>query len=457
MLPWTHLHVWPTGAVYPCCTAPLDKPMANLKDSSLKEVWNCLGLKKIRKNMLADRKSPECKRCYELEKVGMESQRLKSNAAFQNNWKTVRTTKKDGRVPKLNLKYMDIRFSNVCNFRCRTCGPQLSSGWYKDASHLSNDPMVDATAMNPLSGLREAKNSKAIWSQIERLYEKFGPPEIWKNLEDNYDRFGDQAILRPTPEPKDLWSQIEPLIPRLEEIYFAGGEPLLMEEHYKTLEILIKNRLWKMRLGYNTNFSNLIFKEHDVIKMWQNFEHVYVGASLDAMEARGEYMRKGQNWEQIVLNRKRLMKEAPHVHFTVAATLSVMNSLHLPDFHKRWVEEGLIPIDGININLLTFPAYFRLQVLPQSLKEKVVEKYRRHITDFIKPFGEKGLEPAKHFQSAVDFILSQDLSSELKTFRDQTKKLDLLRGEDFAKTFPELKTLVQKSLAANSQALTAHP
>jgi sulfatase maturation enzyme AslB (radical SAM superfamily) len=140
----------------------------------------------------------------------------------------------------------------------------------------------------------------------------------------------------------DIEQQMQEHIPYLEQVYFAGGEPLIMKEHYTLLEKLIDAGKTDVRIQYNTNFSELRFKDKHVFEYWKHFKNVSVGASLDASGARAELMRKGTDWQQTVDNRQRMMEEVPHVDFYVSATVSTMNVLHVLDFHKAWTELGLI-------------------------------------------------------------------------------------------------------------------
>ena len=79
-----------------------------------------------------------------------------------------------------------------------------------------------------------------------------------------------------------------------------------MEEHYRILKKLDERKMYHVRLKYNTNFSQMVFKKLDVMEIWNRFESVKIGASLDGMGKRGEYLRKGQSWEQVEENRKRI-------------------------------------------------------------------------------------------------------------------------------------------------------
>jgi sulfatase maturation enzyme AslB (radical SAM superfamily) len=85
-----------------------------------------------------------------------------------------------------------------------------------------------------------------------------------------------------------MWEQMQEHIPYLEQIYFAGGEPLIMEEHYRILKELVKREMFNVKLIYNTNFSRLNLKDEDVLDYWKLFNNVSIGASLDAMGPRAE-------------------------------------------------------------------------------------------------------------------------------------------------------------------------
>jgi radical SAM protein with 4Fe4S-binding SPASM domain len=392
MLPWVHLHVWPEGKTYPCCVADGEHPIGDLRSSTLEEIWNGEPMRRLRRNMLDDQPSPECHRCYELERAGINSHRTHKRELFLHHFPVVESTRADGSVEPMALRYLDIRFSNLCNLRCRSCGVGFSSAWAADDQLLSPGG--------------------------------------------NYPK-----VIRPTADPESMWRQLEPLIPGLEEIYFAGGEPILMEEHYRILRLLIDRGSVHVRLRYNTNFAQLTYKNHDVIELWKQFPDINVGASLDGMEARGEYLRKGLVWSDVVANRQRLLREAPHVGFDISFTLSLMNALHLPDFHRAWVEAGLVDGQSIFLNLLTSPNHYRVQALPSHLKARVREKFRRHIDDFL-PRHEGHRHAAKQFEAALCFMDEQDLSPELETFRDLTRRLDAIRGERFEEVFPELREIM---------------
>ena len=86
----------------------------------------------------------------------------------------------------------------------------------------------------------------------------------------------------------DMWNQMQEHIPHLEQIYWAGGEPLIMKEHWKVLDELVKREMFHVRLIYNTNFTHTDLKGRSVFEYWKQFDSVAVGASLDDQGPRAD-------------------------------------------------------------------------------------------------------------------------------------------------------------------------
>lgn len=390
--PWIHLHVWPNGSAYPCCMTPPSFIAGNIEKNSIQEIANSELMKSIRNDMLQDKPAESCQRCYELEKSGSGSLRTYFQNHFsQHNIKAFETNF-DGSIEKLRMAYVDIRFSNVCNFKCRTCGLALSSGWYEDDRALkphSNEP-------------------------------KF------------------QKVIDKAP---DLWQQFESFIDDVEEINFVGGEPMFTDEHWKILEELDRRGKYNVRLTYNTNFSTFHYKNYDAIEFWKKFKNVEVKASLDGAHERGEYIRKGLRWDKVVENRKRMLKEAPHIKFQINCTVSNMNVWHILDFHKEWVAQGLIePID-MTLSLLLFPEYYRIQALPLNYKYKVKKKIEDYLV-FLdeQPYASRLHYFKKRVEAIVTFMFAENREHQWKEFLNENGKLDELRKEKLAEKFNEFET-----------------
>jgi radical SAM protein with 4Fe4S-binding SPASM domain len=397
MLPWVHMHAFPDGRAYPCCLSDYWHPVGDLRKNTMEEVWNQDAYKIMRQNMLQDKSCKECTKCYEQEKNGFFSMRNDSNRNYGHLISEIDKTKEDGTHPEFKIRYWDVRFSNLCNFSCRSCGPIFSSNWYNDHVKLYN------------------RRPDVLGREMSRV---------------EYTAGDEDAMLE----------QMLPHIPYLEQVYFAGGEPLIMKEHYFMLEKLIEFGKTDIRVQYNTNFSELRYKDKHVFDYWKHFKNVSVGASLDASGARAELMRRGTDWAQVEKNRERMMREVPHVDFYVSATLSVMNVLHILSFHREWVKLGLIDAKDFNVNICQSPDWYRVDILTEKFKrEVVIPAYEEHIA-WLEPL-DKLQRATNGFKSALNFISANNRSDLLPQFREEVAKLDKIRSENFWTTFPELLNL----------------
>jgi radical SAM protein with 4Fe4S-binding SPASM domain len=397
MLPWVHMHAFPDGRAYPCCLADYWHPVGDLRKDTMEQVWNQDKYKQLRVNMLAGESSRECSKCYEQESAGFFSMRNDSNRNYGHHIAEVDQTLEDGTHPEFKIRYWDVRFSNLCNFRCRSCGPIFSSNWYND--HV-------------------------------KIYGK-KPDVLGRDM---------ARIEHTTGNEDDMIAQMMPHLPYLEQVYFAGGEPLIMKEHYFMLEQLVELEKTDIRLIYNTNFSELRYKDKHVFDYWKKFKSISVGASLDASHLRGELMRKGQDWEQTVDNRRRMMAEVPHVDFYISATVSAMNALHVMDFHREWVELGLIQPQDFNVNICQSPEWYRIDIFPEQFKRDIIiPAIEKHIA-WLEPL-DKLNRATNGFKSMLNLMMGQDNSQHLPRFITEIAVLDAARSENFWEIFPELTQL----------------
>ena len=393
MMPWLHLHAFPDGRAYPCCFALDQYPVGDLNKDSMETVFNSKDMKKMRLNMLDDKPSRQCTKCYDQEKSGFFSLRLSSNKHFGHNIGMVDNTNEDGSADCI-IKYWDIRFSNLCNMACRSCGTWFSSNWYEDHKKLTGKPPDHAKIM------RVGRTADDIWEQMLKQFD------------------------------------------HVEQFYFAGGEPLIMEEHYRILKELDKRKMYHVRLIYNTNFSKLKFKDLDVLELWNKFDSVSVGASLDAEGKRGEFMRKGTVWKDTVANRKKMLEICPQVDFYISSTVGLINALHIVDFHRNWTDQGLLKPQDFNFNLLQYPFWQRIDLLPNAYKQKVKEKYEKHL-EWLRP-QDHLTRATKGFESGLDYMMRRDNFTHFYKFKEGMQKLDAIRNENILEVFPELEELYGK-------------
>jgi MoaA/NifB/PqqE/SkfB family radical SAM enzyme len=394
MLPWIHLHAYPNGDAWPCCQADMSAgSLGSTKQDTLETIWNNQRMRTLRQNMLEDVHDNLCNRCYEQEASGMFSGRRSANKHHGHNIELVDKTLQDGTVADFELSYWDIRFSNLCNLSCRSCGHIFSSSWYKDQIALA--------------GPQYAKEHSAL------------------NYAGRYET--------------DIWEQLLEHIDYVEQIYFAGGEPLMMEEHYLILEELERRGKFDVRLIYNTNFTHVKLKDRLVFDYWKKFDSVAVGASLDAMGPRAEYIRKGTHWQTVEHNRKQMLEICPRVDFYISPTMSIMNALHLPDFHRDWVEKGLIKPQDLNVNILQDPPFYRVDIAPAQYKQRIQDKIEKHL-EWLTPL-DKLNRAAAGFKDTLTFMYKKDNTDLLSRFWERTESLDIIRNENIFDAIPEMEEM----------------
>lgn len=316
ILPWIHLHVSQNGRVSPCCNN--NRYLGNVEQKSIASIWNGNKFEELREQFLNDIPDKRCSHCYNIEASGKKSMRQISNQKYVNEVNRVETNNPEP-------IYLDIRFSNICNFKCKTCWHGNSSAWFEEGSK------------------RNASDERII-----------------KAFTNNFD---------------ELLNYLNDV----KEIYFAGGEPLIMEEHYQILEELEKRKLFNVELRYNTNFSNLNFKDKSILNIWKKFKKVHVSASIDAAFKLGEEIREGFSWTQFIDNRKRMLTNCPEVYFEIAPTISTLNIFNLSELHQELVNQKLIGINDIYLNFLERPQEYNLKSLTKEQKSKSQRIIQQHL------------------------------------------------------------------------------
>lgn len=388
MLPWTGINIEPNNRVRPCCEFKLS--LGDSAIDSLDTIWNSSAWKQLRKKMLAGQTIEACVECYKKESIGRDTLRLSANRLLIDQIDTVDLTRDDGHLDQFHLSYWDIRYNNLCNLACRSCGPNASSSWHQPAVRLGT---------------------------------------LYSNK---------PAILIAGRNDNDIFQQIIQHIDYVKQIYFAGGEPSMIDKFYDILELLDTHGRNNVRLVYNINMSRLNLKKRSLLDLWKKFPNVSIGASLDGEHQRGEYLRQGLVWNDVVENRRKMQDMCPHIDFWVSPTISILNVLHLPDFHRSWVEQKLIRPEDFNIQMLYDPAHLRIDCCPDIMKDKIRQAYTKHL-DWLVPKDPLG-RATFGFRSVLQYIKNNQ-SFNSSDFWHKIQQLDQIHNTDMIQCFPELNFL----------------
>ena len=453
ILPWVHLSTRPDGSMRVCCTANASsvgptndklhggmvgvlktdegKPN-NLNVSDFLSSWNSTYMKNVRLKMLAGEEPPSCTKCYREEEAGHNSKRMWETEYWRQRVdleQLLSNTDEDGSVPP-QLSYIDLRFGTKCQLACVMCSPHDSSGWIKDWQAIY--PQIQNKSLK----------ETAQWSNKGSIN---GSSYNWhKN--------------NPT-----FWKQFNEQIPNMQQLYFAGGESLIIEEHYEILEEAIRQGHAKnLELRYN---SNGVEWRDDLFKLWKEFKLVRFHYSVDSIGEMNSYIRYPSEWERThevfhILDKA----TSPNVEVTIACAVQALNVYYLPDFLKWKLSQNFKKVNmwplgagGINYHFVYHPPHLNVKVLPKWFKEKCRQKYEEFYP-WWEANWQKGVPEAKknyvtydmwrnasygldRLEGMLQFMESEDWSVRLPELKEYIDLIDNQRGLDFYNTFPEMKDI----------------
>ena len=424
-LPWIHLATRPNGDVRVCCTANAsgagktdDKEVGlvkqdginmNLRDHTIEEVWNSEQMRNTRLQMLNDEIPSSCKKCFEEEAKGIKSKR---------NWETevwneridvqeiVDQTQEDGTLP-VNIPYFDLRLGNLCNLKCIMCSPHDSSKWVKDWK-----------LQYPKYELIDLKQDQG-WDPSFDY--------VWYKKSSFLDSVKNQAH-------------------HIKELYFAGGEPLLIPEHYAILQFMINEGYAKdCILRYNSNATDI---SQRLLDMWEYFKEVKFNFSIDSVGEKNDYIRHPSKWDSIVSNMHLLDNTSDHITVNLACAVQLLNVHSLAELAQWKLDQNFkkinrAPYGGgiIGLHLVYLPSYLNVRVLPQDLKDQAadtISKFANSINthEFINSAYGK-----MRWLGLVDYMNSEDWSHKLPAAVQYLEICDKTRELNFRNTFKELRNI----------------
>jgi hypothetical protein len=439
VLPWIHFATRPNGDMRLCCSANAsgagndhtvglvkneEGTPANFGKETPMSAWNNSYMRSVRTTMLEGKIPSSCSKCFEEESRGVASKRVWETGSWIEDGidieELISQTSEDGTVPE-KLVYLDLRLGHTCNLKCVMCSPHDSSRWVSDHKKVF-----------PLFQHKELKEQMQ-WD-----------PKTF----DNY-----------WHENPDFWKEMYAQIPNLKQVYFAGGEPLMIKEHKQFLEEIIRQGYAdKILIRYNTN--GLLLDE-EIIDLWTKFKKVKVGFSIDDIGDRNWYIRYPSDWTTIEKNLHRLDNTPDNIHVSIATAIQILNVKTLPELAKWKIQQnfkkvnfgnvtGGIEAGGgiVNMHLLYIPTFLSIRCLPPEDKAEVRKLFGEfanwlHINyrqdqDFWKnnPYG------WKRWQAVLDFMDSEDHTDLLPAFKEYIERLDSLRKTDFSDIFPQLSHLI---------------
>jgi radical SAM protein with 4Fe4S-binding SPASM domain len=366
-LPWINLSTDVNGSLRPCCKFAQPEPyneyqLPNMKEGSLDILWNDQRFQNLRQAFLDGKKPKECQSCWDEEAAGINSFRVQ----FAKDKKINTSTMLFEPIVSSGPRAMDLKLNNVCNLKCRICGPQASSTFLKEYQEQFNITV---------EGSDYWISNKILGTSNEEVINK--------------------------------WA--EDLI----HLEITGGEPMASPENIKVLDLLIKSGNAKnitILLNTNGTLYNKKFLDHIL-----QFKEITMCISVDDLGPRLEYERYPTEWNTIQDNISKfleLRKNNSNLFLTLCPTVSIFNIYYLTDYLQWSKSLGIFTY----YNILHYPPSHSVKNLPDKLKEIVSERLTAKEFNIVKNF--------LHLSRDDDSLIKQFISKneELDKFRQQDFK-----------------------------------
>jgi hypothetical protein len=273
LAPWVHTYLSPLTERRMCCASR--EPAQNFRQYidtksgsnkyipiTLDEHWNSPHMMSVRSRMMAGETLPECEVCND-KLLNTDVYRTYFWQLFKHKYPDIwETTSTAGRTTMQPVSW-DYRFSNLCNFKCRTCGDMLSSSWETEQRQHN---MIEWT--DP--------NNNWMRPDVRSAITAFQDSQIEAEFADAVEQH------------------------RVEEVYWVGGEPLMYEQHWRYMKRIVElGDGPRVYARYNTNLSRVDYRGvnlyRDILSGLRDWQ---ICASLDGTGAIGEYIRTGLDYDR---------------------------------------------------------------------------------------------------------------------------------------------------------------
>jgi MoaA/NifB/PqqE/SkfB family radical SAM enzyme len=380
------------GGYRPCCNS---ESYFEFKDDtkSIKQAFESTSMDEIRSYMQEGKEHPACEVCYARER--------NNGLSFRHTYTVDKFKEFVDSDADEKIKYLDLRFDNVCNLACRMCDPS---------------------------------SSNQLYSAIEWYREKDKPlPDHWKGFK-NYKQ-KDQAVI--SNKRKDY---VIELLPNIEVLKVTGGEPFISKDFLEVLDHAIENDYAKnIRLLITTNGTKFV---KAVLQRLKHFKGVDMNVSVDGSDYVYDYVRYPFTWKK--WNERFLeflefadaneMYKNEYFRIRTSTVVTAYNWLNCPDLYihlKSYVEQfpwlekkNYIPRIDFNLNLRPKDSEMSAKWLPDSILDKGLELWKQTDCRQIKEF-EKYVTVAKQ-------IKSDDKNLYKEKLKYTTNTLDQQRNQSFA-------------------------
>jgi organic radical activating enzyme len=392
---------------------------------------NTLYKKRQRKEMLEGNKPKECGYCWNIEDNSSNFSDRVFKSSEQWSMPHFNEIKELNWRENFNPRYVEVSFSNTCNFKCAYCGPQYSSKWVEE--------------IEKYGGYKTSTN----YNNIEELELKKEMP--YKHSEHN-------------PYLEAFWEWWPNLYKDLHTFRITGGEPLLAKDTFKVLEYIQTN--WEqnpnLSLAINSNLGvpdNLIDKFIEIAEDLCNnnkIKELIIFTSVEAKDKQAEYVRFGLDYEKFWNNVDKILTKLPKVTINVMATFNALSVFtygdvieQIFDMKKKHANDVRYWISAIQLDTsyLRWPKHLSVKILEREHKELILESAKKAFYYATPEFNHENIGfsdvEVQKIKRIYDYSIAEDETFDVeqnrKDFVSFVDEYDERRGTNFILTFPELK------------------
>lgn len=393
-LPFCHLQVDNDGTVSPCCVSDLkyaraDGSQFDMATDTLSDVWASDHMRELRSALATGVRHHGCQNCWDMEAQGQDSHRLKMLRHTGNTeWSAGRVDPVHP-IPTATPEFISLRLGNVCNLKCRICGPGSSSKWVQE--------YLDTTGgeFDPDGRMRWFERRDAFWDDL---------------------RF---------------------LLPATREMMLTGGEPFLIGEQVDLLRECAEAGLaGGIHLQFHTNGT--VMTDEMLWHILPRYGKVTVIFSLDGTGRQFEYQRHGASWTEVDTNVRRCARawahpDGPRGDLCVNLTVSAMNAYYLPEYAEYFTEVGM----EAGLSLVMGKPELSISNLPWVVRHAMAYKLRGADPNAVSCYRQGTPLPM-----IIAMLEASSGDQSTQPFNQAMARMDAYRGENFAAAFPEMASLV---------------
>jgi len=366
VLPWTGFELEPSGEVKNCIIST--ESIGNIADTKIKNIVHGEANTRLKEKMLSDLKPNNCSGCYLQEKNRADLSSISSRLYYLKEIGAKTDLRLLEQPKDFSLKHVDLRWTNSCNQACVYCGPGLSSKWAQELG-------------------RKVNSKKDVRKDVKEF--------VFENISN------------------------------LQNVYLAGGEPMLMKENLEFLKLL-KEKNPECTIRVNTNLSTT---QTGIFDLLVSFRNVHWTVSAETTGQEYEYIRHHGSWNDFLKNLSIIKKLEHKISFNMLHFILNYESLFDCVDHFR----GLgFHDNSFIIGPLTAPTHLNLLNLPEAMVNKVIKNLRQRLDE--RPMGYL----KNSYENLIAYYDTTPWEKNINNFIKQTKIRDDRRGTDCIKTFPRL-------------------